>query len=430
MIRKEIVKKAVSQTTFWAVLSVILVSAFLVTVTYEATKASVQVTQNGEKELIRTHADTVEELMSDLDVAVQPHDELSHKLSDSVEYGMDVEYIASKSVHLAIDGGEKEDYSTTAATVGEFFKENDLEFKEHDQLSHQSSEHLADGMSIEVAEAFQVTLNDGGDEEHIWTTTSTVEELLKEQGIELDDLDELNLDADAWVSADTPLEITRVEKVTDIVEEETDYSVEVKKDDSLPKGERKVLEAGQEGLVKKTYEVTIENGEEVSRELVEETVDQESRREIVALGTKVDEPAPQPVVAASTSDAEKDTDSSRKVVQTSANVSKSSQETSREKESSQTMRMHATAYTAECAGCSGVTATGIDLNENPDKKVVAVDPSVIPLGSRVWVEGYGYAVAGDTGGAINGKRIDLHVSSKSEAYNFGSKTVQVKILDE
>lgn len=429
MNRIEIIKKAVSQTTFWAVLSVVLASAFLVTVTYEATKASVQVTQNGEKELIRTHADTVDELMSEMDITVQPHDELSHKLSDSVEYGMDVEYITSKSIHLAIDGGEQKDYYTTADTVGEFFKENDLEFKEHDQLSHQSGERLADGMSIEVAEAFQVTLNDGGDEESVWTTKSTVGDLLDEQGIELNDLDELNLDEEAWLTADTPLEITRVEKVTEIVEEETDYSVEVKKDDSLPKGERKVLEDGQEGLVTKEYEVTIENGEEVSRELVEETVDQESRREIVALGTKVDEPDPQPAMTASASQPEEEPSSSGKVVQTSAKVSKSSEETSREKESSQTLQMHATAYTAECTGCSGITATGIDLNANPDKKVVAVDPSVIPLGSRVWVEGYGTAVAGDTGGAINGKRIDLHVPSKSEAYSFGSKTVKVKILD-
>lgn len=331
MNRIEIIKKAVSQTTFWAVLSVVLASAFLVTVTYEATKASVQVTQNGEKELIRTHADTVDELMSEMDITVQPHDELSHKLSDSVEYGMDVEYITSKSIHLAIDGGEQKDYYTTADTVGEFFKENDLEFKEHDQLSHQSGERLADGMSIEVAEAFQVTLNDGGDEESVWTTKSTVGDLLDEQRIELNDLDELNLDEEAWLTADTPLEITRVEKVTEIVEEETDYSVEVKKDDSLPKGERKVLEDGQEGLVTKEYEVTIENGEEVSRELVEETVDQESRREIVALGTKVDEPDPQPAMTASASQPEEEPSSSGKVVQTSAKVSKSSEETSREK---------------------------------------------------------------------------------------------------
>src|SRR5699024_7363548 len=78
------------------------------------------------------------------------------------------------------------------------------------------------------------------------------------------------------------------------------------------------------------------------------------------------------------------------------------------KHSIKEITMSATGYTAKCTGCSGITATGIDLNKNPNAKVVAVDPSVIPLGSRVWVSGYGEAIAGDTGGAIKGNRIDLH----------------------
>ena len=69
--------------------------------------------------------------------------------------------------------------------------------------------------------------------------------------------------------------------------------------------------------------------------------------------------------------------------------------------------MTATAYTASCNGCSGVTATGFNLRANPDAKVIAVDPSVIPLGSKVYVEGYGYAIAADTGGSVKGKRIDV-----------------------
>ncbi|GGA33415.1 LysM peptidoglycan-binding and 3D domain-containing protein [Psychrobacillus lasiicapitis] len=88
-----------------------------------------------------------------------------------------------------------------------------------------------------------------------------------------------------------------------------------------------------------------------------------------------------------------------------------------------------TAYTASCAGCSGVTATGIDLLANPNQKVISVDPSVIPLGSKVWVEGYGEAIAGDTGGAIKGNKIDIFIPSKEEAVNWGKKTVKVKILD-
>lgn len=89
----------------------------------------------------------------------------------------------------------------------------------------------------------------------------------------------------------------------------------------------------------------------------------------------------------------------------------------------------ATAYTASCEGCSGITSTGIDLNANPNQKVVAVDPTVIPLGSKVWVEGYGEAIAGDIGGAIKGNKIDVYMPSYNDAINWGRQSVKVKILD-
>jgi 3D (Asp-Asp-Asp) domain-containing protein len=98
--------------------------------------------------------------------------------------------------------------------------------------------------------------------------------------------------------------------------------------------------------------------------------------------------------------------------------------------SSKTITVSATAYTAFCNGCSGITATGINLRANPGLKVIAVDPRVIPLGSKVHVEGYGYAIAGDTGGAIKGNKIDLFMPSRSNALNFGRKTVSVKILNK
>ncbi|MFF2450555.1 LysM peptidoglycan-binding domain-containing protein [Neobacillus sp. NPDC058068] len=97
--------------------------------------------------------------------------------------------------------------------------------------------------------------------------------------------------------------------------------------------------------------------------------------------------------------------------------------------SSKEMTVKATAYTASCEGCSGTTATGIDLNANPNAKVIAVDPSVIPLGSKVYVEGYGEAIAGDTGGAIKGNRIDIFIPSEHDAINFGVKQVKVTILN-
>lgn len=97
-------------------------------------------------------------------------------------------------------------------------------------------------------------------------------------------------------------------------------------------------------------------------------------------------------------------------------------------EASRTLTMVATAYTADCTGCSGITATGIDVR-NSTPNIIAVDPSVIPLGSKVWVEGYGTAIAGDTGGAIKGNKIDLLVEDYTTAINYGRQTVTVKILN-
>lgn len=93
------------------------------------------------------------------------------------------------------------------------------------------------------------------------------------------------------------------------------------------------------------------------------------------------------------------------------------------------MTMTATAYTAYCTGCSGTTYTGINLRANPNQKVIAVDPNVIPLGSRVWVEGYGEAVAGDIGSAIKGNIIDVFIEHQQDAMNWGRKTVKIKVLD-
>ncbi|MRR80833.1 enterotoxin, partial [Bacillus anthracis] len=76
-----------------------------------------------------------------------------------------------------------------------------------------------------------------------------------------------------------------------------------------------------------------------------------------------------------------------------------------------------------------LTAMGHDLTANPNMKVIAVDPKVMPLGSKVWVEGYGEAIAGDTGGAIKGNRIDVLVGSDGSANSWGRKSVKVKVIE-
>jgi len=92
---------------------------------------------------------------------------------------------------------------------------------------------------------------------------------------------------------------------------------------------------------------------------------------------------------------------------------------------SRALTMTATAYTAYDDGNSHYTYRGNYVR----KGLVAVDPSVIPLGTRLYIPGYGYAVADDIGGAIKGNKIDLAFDSRSEALQFGRQTITVYIVE-
>ncbi|EMA6344364.1 3D domain-containing protein [Bacillus cytotoxicus] len=114
-------------------------------------------------------------------------------------------------------------------------------------------------------------------------------------------------------------------------------------------------------------------------------------------------------------------------------VAQSKPKATNEPSSGRELTVEATAYTAHPSengtyGGRVLTAMGHDLTANPNMKVIAVDPNVIPLGSKVWVEGYGEAIAGDTGGAIKGNRIDVLVGSDGTADQWGRKHVKVKII--
>lgn len=91
------------------------------------------------------------------------------------------------------------------------------------------------------------------------------------------------------------------------------------------------------------------------------------------------------------------------------------------------MYVTATAYTPDDS--YHITAAGYNIKANPNMKLIAVDPRVIPMGSKVWVEGYGVAVAGDTGGAIKGHIIDVLLPTRSQALQWGRKTVKIVVLE-
>lgn len=370
--------------------------------THELTKQTISVSINGNKQQLRTHAETVGELLESIGISTRSEDKISPAKQTKLENNMKVAYVASKPVRLTMDG-QKETIWTTAETVDEFLSEQKLDLGAHDKVQPSKDTRLAKGTELAIEKAFQISLSDAGKEKHLWTTSTTVADFLKQHDLELNDTDKIEPSLDEKLTADHKVTITRIEKVTDVVEERIAYQVKRKEDRSLESGKEKVVQNGKEGTLKKHYNVVLENGKEVSRKLVKEETADGSIDKIVAVGTK---------------------EKKNQVVATAENtqVSRSTNSTGKE------YFVASTAYTASCSGCSGRTATGIDLKNNPGAKVIAVDPSFIPLGTKVHVEGYGYAIAADTGSAIKGSKIDVFFPDKSSAFRWGNKRVKIKVL--
>ncbi|MCM3570816.1 G5 and 3D domain-containing protein [Neobacillus mesonae] len=359
---------------------------------FEGSKKTVAITLNGEERVVKTHAATVKELLDELDVAADSKDYLHPKANNKVTDHLEVVWEQAKQVTIVKDN-EKKTIWTTADSVAELLKEQNIVLNEHDKITPELSTAIQSKMNIGIHKAFRLSLVDGGKSQEVWSTSTTVADFLTQQGIKLTKLDRVEPSLNDTIKKSGKVNVIRVEKVTDVVEEPVDFAVITKKDDKLPKGKERTLTSGKRGLVSKQYEVTLENGKEVSRKLMSEQTVQEKKDKVVAVGTKETE-----------------------------------LQVSRGEETGTEYYVTATAYTAYCNGCSGRTATGFNLRANPNAKIIAVDPSVIPLGTKVYVEGYGYAVAADTGGAIKGHKIDLYMSSKSDAYRWGRKKVKIKIL--
>ncbi|WP_339252580.1 ubiquitin-like domain-containing protein [Sporosarcina sp. FSL W8-0480] len=390
-------------TAFAFVLFVAVISLVL----YTGTKKSVTLQVNGEKIEIKTSAHTVGQLLSNENIEVAEHDLVIPSVNTPIEEGLSVRWEQAKQVLIQLDGETKKVW-TTDMNVGNILSSANVQLQEHDIVTPSQNSNLEEDRIIKVQKAFQLTLIDGGKEMPLWSTSTTVADFLKRENIQLNEHDKINGKMDDLVKPDSVVEVVRVEKVTDVVEEPTNFAVVTKSDAKLLKGREKVVQEGKKGSVERKFEVIKENGKEVSRTLLSERVIQEPQKKIVAVGSKV-------VVASASASTKK----------SKAVVSRGTSAPSGGKE----FYVTATAYTAHCNGCTGKTATGIDLRSNPNLKVIAVDPDVIPLGSKVWVEGYGYAIAGDTGGAIKGKKIDLHMPTKSAANKFGRRQVKVKVID-
>lgn len=409
--------------------------------TYKGMRNTVNLEVAGYQQEVRTHASTVADLLAEQDIIVEAHDKVEPSKATEITGDMEVNVQFAKQVNLDLDG-EEEQVWTIADTVAEFLEEQEITITDHDVVKPMIDIELEEDMDIQIEKAFQVILDVAGEEEELWSIATTIENFLEENEIEVKENDRVEPAMEEMVPSDDTIRVIRVETTTDVVEESISFETRRENDPNLEKGTEEVIESGENGVKELTFEVTKENGEEVAREEISSEVVKESTDRVIAVGTKepvqetVEAPAPQAQEAPQPAPKAETRQEAAPATQAApapqaATTSEPDLGTVEGRRVVRKLTVESTAYSvaqAGSGGMTGVTATGIDLRANPNKRVIAVDPSVIPLGTTVWVEGYGVAIAGDTGGAIRGNKIDVHVPTVAEAIQWGRRNVTVKIL--
>lgn len=412
-------RKVKRQITIGTVIALLLLVIGIIL--FHITKVDVKLVTNEGERVVSTHAHTVKQLLVKQKIDVSEHDKVSPSLDTNIENGMTIQWQQAKPVKINLNG-EILSIWTTKTAVRDILQEANIDVSDNDKLSLPLDSEIDKNREIDILQAFDVAIIEQGERRNVRSTVTSVSNLLKEQGVTLGELDKVNYRLDSKIHANMKIEIIRVEKVTKVVEETLSYATEKQRGLSLLKGESELITKGKNGQKKITYEIVKENGKPVVKYMVSEEVTKEPVTEVILIGTKVPEPvvaaAEESIIRANSNDLE----------DSLSNYSSDLKVENEPTASKQELIVEATAYTPFCTGCSGTTKMGINVRLNTNIKVIAVDPTVIPLGSRVWVEGYGFAIAGDIGSDIKNNRIDVLVHSNTEAFKWGRKQVRLKIL--
>ncbi|MBC7324221.1 MAG: G5 domain-containing protein, partial [Moorella sp. (in: Bacteria)] len=220
----------------------------------------------------------------------------------------------------------------------------------------------------------------------IQTCRSTVGDVLKEQGIPLNPADIVEPAPDSPVREGTQIKVVRVRSEEEIREVPLARPTRREADPHLARGLSRVVQAGKDGLEKQRWLIVYHDGQEVERRLVERTVLKEPVERVIRVGAL------------------------QQVSRGGQNI-----------RFSRALDVVATAYT--------YTGYNTASGSPPHFGVAAVDPGVIPMGSRLYVEGYGFARALDKGSAIKGERIDVFFETREQARRWGVRRVRVYILE-
>jgi uncharacterized protein YabE (DUF348 family)/3D (Asp-Asp-Asp) domain-containing protein len=314
---------------------------------------------------------------------------------------------AQKRVSVVVDG-QTVHVDSQAADVAGLLKQAEVDVTDGDVVFPGKTSKVVPGMTVVVRHAVPVSVDIAGSPVQIKVIGRTVADALVAMGADPD------VSVGVKPSLTTPLEpgmtISVPNKFARVLSKTTPvpYATETHSDPSLPKGERRVVLAGTPGVQLCVYRTVVVNGVEASPALTAAKVVAPPVAQVVAVGT-----------GASTTPHQLKVARAKGPVRQSAASHKRRDFADGSPVTGRRIRLEATGYSAAEPGADPRTRTGHPC----ERGVVAVDPRVIPLGTRLFIPGYGYAIALDTGSAIKGHRIDLCFDTAQEASNWGRQPV-------
>jgi uncharacterized protein YabE (DUF348 family) len=298
--------------------------------------------------------------------------------------------VAPKNITIVADG-QTTTISTRALTTKGALEEAGIVLGQSDGYDILNNASLEDGARIEVIRAMPIKVWRNGRTTEYSIGRKTVQEALDAMGVSYTG-NKVYPALDSPITPGMTINILSQDSQVHTAIKEVPYKVQMKNNDNLPRGRRNVVSPGKNGQAKVTYRVVNVGSRQFNREVCQEVITP-AVAEIVEVGTGAN-----------------------------VNMLQTSRGFVRYKNVRQ---MEATAYTLAEGNGDGVTSIGIV----PYHGIIAVDPSEIPYGTKVYIPGYGFAMAGDCGGAINGNRIDLFMESYNDAIQWGRRTVDMYILE-
>lgn len=396
----------------------------------------VTIVDDGVTTVHESRSESVLDVLEENGIVVGEADVVTPALSADLPLNRVIRIERARTVSLQIGYGQIETVETRERTVEDVLLRYGVSVREGDDVYPGVRTPITSGMTIRYQPVIALDVIVGDEAKTIYTMAQTVEQALQDANVAVSDKDTIEPSLTTPVRDGMTITVNMSRDVVQYESRLIPFEIVTEDDDTLALGETEVIQVGVPGLERTRYALTVENGTITNRTETSVETLRTVRPQIIKLGTKI---VTEPETNQETEQKESATSQPSSPFREEAEIK--IEETPRAEDtldftSAKQLLVEATAYTNNAEDTITfdgrvLTRSGYDVTDTilyEGMRIIAVDPAIIPLGTRVYVEGFGMAIALDTGSAIKGHKIDVMMDSKEEAVTFGRQPLTIWVI--